>query len=264
MLKQTSKSFRRVFILEFTKELVKNTEKYKKLTIKSKIKKTLKAEEEKHKTEKIIKEGILLKKEVPQKEQLKQIVHEKIKGENKRISQLKKEEPPWISSVESIKREFRKESKHPSASSRQAAITAKRPPRFFLPPLRIPEPPLPETVRYIRPVPVHREIDLGKLNPLINDPFVKIIECFSPDQKIVVSGVMGRKNTSVILTKEEIDEVITKFSEASRIPVNEGIFNVAFGRLHLSSINSEITSPKFVIRKMLNIPPAPALSSFRR
>jgi hypothetical protein len=239
MLKQTSKSFRKVFILEFTKELIKNTEKYKELTIKNKVKKTLKNEPKKE-----IKEGL------PQKEQLKQIVHEKIKGETKRISKLKKEEPLLDGSVESIKKEFRKEPKYISALQKN--------PRFF-PPLYIQAPALPETVRHIRPVPVHKEIDLGKLNPLINDPSVKMIECFSPEKKIVVSGTMGRKNTPVILTEEEINEVIKRFSEASKIPVNEGIFNVVFGRLHLASIISGITPPKFIIRKMPNLPPVSAV-----
>jgi len=245
MLNQTSKGFRKVFILEFTKELIKNTKKYRELTIKREVKRILKDEsqEKKYKTEKII------EKKLPPKEKLKKIVHEKLKEENKRVFQLKKEETPLIGSIENIKKEFKKEPKYP------VKIPAtKRPSHSFLP-LRISEPPLPETVRYIRPVPTHREIDLGKLNPLINDPFVKIIECFGPDQKIFVSGTMGRKSTPIILTKEEIDDVIKKFSESSRIPVHEGILNIAFGRLHLSSIISEITSPKFIIRKMLNLPP---------
>ncbi len=239
MLKQISKSFRKVFILEFTKELIKNTEKYKELTIKKEVKKVLKDEHEEIK-------------KLPQKEQLKKIVHEKFKEQNKRVSELKKEETPPISSVKNIKKEFKKEPTHISAFPKH--------PRFF-PPLRILEPPLPETVRYIRPMSTREEIDLGKLNPLINDPFVKVIECFGPNQKILVSGRMGRKSTPIMLTKEEIDEVIKKFSESSRIPVHEGVINIVFGRLQLSSVISKITSPRFVIRKMPNILPA---VSYRR
>jgi len=239
MLKQTSKSFRKVFILEFTKELIKNTEKYKKLTIKKEVKKVLKEEPQ-------IKEG---KKKLPQKEELRKIVHEKIKEKNKRISQLKKEETPFEGSIENIKKEFKKE-------SRPVKTPAAKSSRSFPGPLRITEPLLPETVRYIKPVPIHKEIDLGKLNPLIKDPFVNIVECFGPGQKIIVSGRMGRKKTPITLTKEEIDKVVKKFSESSKIPVHEGILNIAFGRLHLLSIISEVTSPRFLIRKMPNIPPA--------
>jgi hypothetical protein len=70
MLKQTSESFRKIFILEFTKELIRNTEKYRELAIKSKVKKIIKEEPEETKEE--------IKKEF-RKEQLKKIVHKKIK-----------------------------------------------------------------------------------------------------------------------------------------------------------------------------------------
>ncbi len=236
MLKQTSKSFRKVFILEFTRELLRNTEKYKKLTIKKEVKKVLKEAPE-TKTEK----------KSPEKE-LKKRVHEKIKEEKRRVSKLKKDEPH--KGIKNLRKEFKKEPRPVKTSVRE--------PRSFPAPLRIAEPLLPETVRYIRPAPIRKEIDLGKLNALINDPFVKIIECFGPDQKIFVSGRMGRKRTPIILTKEEIDGVIKNFSENSKIPVHEGVLNIAFGRLYLSTIISEVTSPRFVIRKM------PVAGSYRR
>lgn len=240
MLKQTSKNFKRDFILEFTKELIRSTDKYKELTIKSKVKKIVKEEPKKE-----------IEGKLPKKEQLKKIIHGKLKEETKRISQLKKEEIPLTKSVEIIKKEFRKKPKYISAT--------KKYPRFFQP-LHIPEPLLPETVRHIRPVPTSKEIDLGKLNPLINDPMVKVIECLGPNQKIFVSGLMGRKITPITLEKEEIEEVVEKFSKSSKIPLQAGVVKIAFGNLHLSSIISDITSPKFIIRKMLRLPSASAVS----
>ena len=116
--------------------------------------------------------------------------------------------------------------------------------------LRIPELRLPPTVQHIRPTPTRREIDLGKLNPLVKDPLVRTIECNGENEKIVVSGTMGRKNTSIVLGKEEIDGVIKKFSEEAKIPFEEGLFKAAVGRLILSAVVSDVTGSKFIIKKM--------------
>lgn len=118
--------------------------------------------------------------------------------------------------------------------------------------LRVPEPRLPPEFQHLRPTPTKQEIDLGKLNPLIQDPAVKTIECEAPDEKIIVTGNMGRKPTNITLTEDEINDVIDKFSEASKIPVNAGVFKVVVGNLILSAIVSEVTNSKFIIRK---IPP---------
>lgn len=116
--------------------------------------------------------------------------------------------------------------------------------------LKIPEPKLPERFHYISPSPTKKEIDLGKLNVLVQDPNVKTIECDGPDERIFVTGIMGKKPTSIMLSAEEIDEVIQKFSEESRIPLQKGVFKVAVGGLILSSVISEVVGSRFVIRKM--------------
>jgi len=226
MLKQTSKNFKQFFLLEFTKELIRSTGVYKELRIKKEVK------------------GVIHRrpiKPVPSQEKLvkKHILHREIKGKIKRdsemISQLKREE---------TLAEFKK----------FYSLTKPVKPRLlrapFPAPLRIPELRLPETVQHFRPIPTSRSIDLGKLNPLIGDSLVKVIECNGPNQKIIVMGRMGRKNTKIILTKEEIDNTINKFSEAAKIPVHEGVFKIVFGRLIFSAMISEVVSSKFLIRKM--------------
>ena len=87
------------------------------------------------------------------------------------------------------------------------------------PALIIPEPKLPSHLEYLRPVPTSGvEIDLLKINPLIKDPSVRVIEG-NPDEQVVVSGGIGTKPTSIVLSKEDIDAIIDKFSKASKIPV---------------------------------------------
>ena len=119
-----------------------------------------------------------------------------------------------------------------------------------LPVLRIPEPKLPPSFFDVRPVPTPNQLDLNKLNVLINDPKIEMLECNGGDSNIIVSGKMGRKSTEITLNTDEIKQVIRTFSEAARIPLNEGIFKIAFGRLVLSAINSEVVDSKFIIRKL--------------
>lgn len=225
MLKQTSKNFKKFFLLEFTKELIRSTETYKELRIKKEVKGVIHRKPIKPvpSQEKLVKKHIL-----------RGAVKEKIKRDSEMMSQLKREE---------TLAEFKKfySLTKPVKSSFPYRIPA---------PLKIPESRLPETVQYLRPIPTSRMIDLGKLHPLIRDPLVKVIECNGPDEKIIVIGAMGRKNTKIILTKEEINNTINKFSEAAKIPVHEGVFKVVFGRLIFSAMISEVVSSKFLIRKM--------------
>ena len=94
---------------------------------------------------------------------------------------------------------------------------------------------------------------LGKIDPLIEDPFVKIIECEGAGKYLIVKGKMGEKQTGIILNKNEIDEVIHKFEIETKIPAQEGIYKVVLGRLVFLAIISEVVGSKFIIRKM-NLP----------
>jgi len=116
--------------------------------------------------------------------------------------------------------------------------------------LYIPEPQLPPHLQYLRPTPTEMEIDLWKINPLVKDPAVRVIECNGPDEHIVVSGAMGTKPTDIILSKEDISRIINRFSEVSKIPVSEGVYRIVVGRLNLSAIISEVIGSKFIIKKM--------------
>lgn len=116
--------------------------------------------------------------------------------------------------------------------------------------LRIPEPKLPEEFRYLKPVASTKEIELGKLNPLINDPAIKKIECDGPNKPIVVSGTMGRKETEIVLTNSEVEEVVERFSKAARIPSDIGLFRVVVGNLIFSAIISDVVPSRFMITKM--------------
>lgn len=126
---------------------------------------------------------------------------------------------------------------------------------FRKPRLLIPESKFPVHIQYIKPVPLSKEIELGKLDSLIMDSMVDEIECHGAGQNILVQGNMGNKKTGIVLDSGEIDDIIQKFSRETKIPAQEGIFKVVVGRLILLAIISEIVGSKFIIKKMPYEPP---------
>lgn len=117
--------------------------------------------------------------------------------------------------------------------------------------LRIPSARLPPHLQYLKPsasnVP---PMNLGKLNPLLKNPLVTDIQCNGVDENIIANGSKGEKKTSIILTKEDIDEILQKFSTATKIPLHDGLYKVAHGKLILNAIISKVTGSRFTIKKM--------------
>ncbi|MBT4257587.1 hypothetical protein HOD88_00185 [archaeon] len=204
-LENTSLEFKRKFILKFTKELIKESNKEYFLELEKIIEKQKLEKEKKEIEEKKIKEKI-------------------IEIEKPKIRQTFKQLPP-------------------SKIIRKSPLTS-------VEKIIIPNYPLPTNLQHLRPQIGKEEIDLEKLNPLVKDQMVKEIECNGPGKPIIVRGAMGTKNTSISLTKEEIEGIFESFSKATKIPIKEGVVKVVAGRLILSAIISELVNSKFIIKKM--------------
>ena len=117
--------------------------------------------------------------------------------------------------------------------------------------LKIPETKLPPQFAYLRPYATNKiELDLGELNPFLADSAVNAIESNGPDKAVIVKGAMGTKPTNVILSEEEIENIIQVFSKKSKIPANEGAVKIVLGKYELSAIISEETGSKFIIKKL--------------
>jgi len=111
---------------------------------------------------------------------------------------------------------------------------------------------MPETIKNILPIPTNEQLDLVKLNPLIADPTINLIECEAPNTYITIRRLKNEtRTTNIKLTEKEIEEIIRKFSRASKIPFENGPFRAAFGRLIISAIISDISGSSFLITKML-------------
>jgi len=110
---------------------------------------------------------------------------------------------------------------------------------------------IPETIKDILPTPINTKVDLGKLNPFITDPTVILIECSGPDTYVSVKRIRGETRiTNTKLTEKEIKEIIKTFSKTAKIPVEEGIFKAAVGKLIVSAVVSDIIGSNFLITKI--------------
>ncbi len=217
MLNNTSKEFRELFLLKFTEQLIlhsKNIEIFK-------LEELLKRREN-------VKDVDEIKLEVKKKLHPKQI--------NKNISFS---EDPFSKKAEE-KRILRPKFK-------RKEILA--PPSRKI--LRIPKSTrLPPQFSYLQPTATNKSIDLNKLNLLIQDKNVQSIECEGEDTKVLVIGTMGKKPTTIVLSKEEIDSIINRFSQESKIPKTPGVFKVVVGKLMLTAMISEAVGTRFMIKKI--------------
>lgn len=190
MLKTASQEFREFFILEFTRESIKQFVKEKKPEFRTK------------------------ELESPRQIQMQPSIMQRNIPTMQKISQIKKFIPM---------------------------------PKPLLSSLR--EEPLPLRLQYLHPVPKEINMELGKLNSILKDPAVISLECDGSGKNIIVNNP-SQRITNIILTKEEIDSIISEFSNISKIPLQDGIYKVAAGRYILLAAISEVIEPKFIIKKI--------------
>lgn len=251
-LKLSNLDKRKIFLLEFTKELIKNSEKtFQPEFMTKEVSEMMPETREKIKlvepepykkikpvSEKFPKEFPKFPK-LPQKFPLKPVIRKR----------------PLVKKGFPVKKRFRE---LPQQIPKR--IFKPRPPRNYI--LRVPQQELPPQFQYLKPIPGEKQVDLGKLNPLLKDHAVRNIECDGSGKRVVVTGTMGMRATNIILTKEEIDDVIEKFSEASKIPASPGVFRVVIGRLILYAIISEVVGTRFMIKKMYVPPKTPVFGNY--
>lgn len=239
-LSQLSKESKIFFLLNFTRELIKHSTSGEV----SELDKVLKHEEKEQKNLEGVKEKT--KKKILKERRQR---FEDLFGGSFEEEYFKKQEPdlmPPVKFSSAVPRPPQKFfSEIPKLPQKQTIKYSS--PRV----LRIPEPRLPPGLQYLKPTPTRIDIDLGKINPLIKDFAVKIIECNGPEQNIIVKGAMGSKPTSIILSREEIEDIINKFSTTAKIPLQEGVSRIVAGNLILSAIVSDVVGSRFIIQKML-------------
>jgi len=100
------------------------------------------------------------------------------------------------------------------------------------------------------PQPLPEGFSLDKIDSLIADKAITMIECPGPNKPVLVKDFMGRTSpTMITLSEQDARKVIEKFSEAAKIPLMEGLFKAAIGNLVITAVLSEFVGSRFIINK---------------
>jgi len=119
--------------------------------------------------------------------------------------------------------------------------------------LKFPEPKIPKEFEYLKPKAIIEkdiEVDMDLLNPMRDDPAIKIIEVNGPGKSVMVRGEMGYMPTVTRLSNEEISQIVKNFSNATRIPIKEGAVEFPLKKYIMSAIISKEAGTKFIIKKL--------------
>lgn len=261
MLSDFSNDFRTIILLKFTRSLVKQSDSYGIL----KLKKILTTNSMLPVIEKPI-----TKKPIT-REEMKKIIRNKVKEKLDYVPSKKLVEPEGLYGSKMTFQKSTQKTRSKNMVSSVRMINQKNIPRrnftmkipnqntfrqntHFVPQLyqEMHKNDLPQNLQYLQPTRVVgiKYLDLGKLNPYLNDSHVQSIESEGPNEKVYVNGSMGRKPTKVVLSKEEIDSVIDTFSKSAKIPKTEGLYKVVTNNLMLSAMISDTIGSRFVIKKV--------------
>lgn len=98
--------------------------------------------------------------------------------------------------------------------------------------------------------PKPQDLVLGKLDLLLKDNMIQTLECPGPGKNILVKKLNKINVTKITLSQEEINAIITEFSNKAKIPLLGGILKTAIGNMLISAITSDFAGSRFIINKI--------------
>ncbi len=98
--------------------------------------------------------------------------------------------------------------------------------------------------------PKPQDFVLGKLENLLQDNMIQAIECLGPGKNILVKKLNRVNVTKISLSQEEINAVISEFSNKAKIPLLGGILKAAVGDLLISAVTSDFAGSRFIINRI--------------
>jgi hypothetical protein len=90
--------------------------------------------------------------------------------------------------------------------------------------------------------------EYGKIDNLLKDPTLTLIECPGINKNIYVFQMGRRQITNIVLSKEDIMEILKKFSDKTKIPIIPGSFRAVTDNFFISAMVSE-AELQFIIKK---------------
>jgi len=120
-------------------------------------------------------------------------------------------------------------------------------PELIKPALQVPRlkaiPLAPMPIAVIKPLQL-----IASLDNLLQDKTIKTIEGVAGENVTILRNGVKEK-ISLPLSEEDIKNKIQEFSEKTKIPVTEGIFDASFENLHINAILSDMMPSRFLIEK---------------
>ena len=112
----------------------------------------------------------------------------------------------------------------------------------------------PTTKPRIQTIPINLLVNppnYGKMNNLIRDKSISVINCEGPEKPLKIIRQEKEQITNVLLTKQEIMNLLYQISAKTRIPlVEEGVYRVSWDYFIINAIVSEKIEPTFVIKRI--------------
>jgi len=108
----------------------------------------------------------------------------------------------------------------------------------------------PQSEFTVRPQATGKIIDLKRLNQIVRDPRVTLLECPGPGKFILVKTGGQTTVTKISLSSEEIQNIIDTFSQESKVPLISGLFKAAVGNMVITAVISELVGSRFIINKL--------------
>jgi hypothetical protein len=96
-------------------------------------------------------------------------------------------------------------------------------------------------------LPVQMQLNLGKLNPFVNDNSIRAIECPGAGKNLRIKKEFIAE-TSIQLTESEVMEIVSVFAKAAGIPMMP-VLKAEFGNLIINAFISPAFGSKFLILK---------------
>jgi len=90
---------------------------------------------------------------------------------------------------------------------------------------------------------------MEKINKLIYDKNIQMIECAGPGKNVLVKVRNNVNATKLNLNEAEIKNIIMYFSDISRIPIVGGILKTSIESMIISAVVSEYAGSRFIISK---------------
>ena len=100
------------------------------------------------------------------------------------------------------------------------------------------------------PKPKKNLLQSVSINELMQNPAVTSLECKGPNIPLIIKTRAGPSTINKTLSLEEINDIIQKFSEESRIPIVSEVFRAIVNNMMITASLSNPEAPQFIITKL--------------